>query len=635
MPLRSISPYESLTETLGGGLNNVDAPHLLGEGEVRELINLSFPGVGRIAPRRAATYVAEYRNATNQGTLVGIVMFPHGEYTNFNGALDYIGVLYLVHENFGTNNGVIGIYAGNGSGRLGVRIGELTPWGTFPTPPKLSTAVINRKLFIVDDAGQKGIVVFDPFYPTSTGTEKRVYQPVFKFTGESANNPYKNKSRVLSEYNNMLFSAGYGTELEPVRPEMVRFSYLGLFNDGQGRGDAGYAATPGAPTATERQQNFNLFDYDDYFMVGERGTPVVNMVPAMGRLVIATPYSAYSLFGYERSSFQVELLDNTRGSTSTKGMVQAEGLVYWWSPAGPVRWEGGNTVREIGRKVLGFRNIVEQSNRVVAAHSKETKEVRWYVDNYGVAYNYERDQWSKISLPSNMKVLVSGRVSPFTTSNTGEAAPLAGPAGPAANFTATDITHNSAKTSWNAGDTSPGTQTLVYRRDDPAGVWVLVATLDAITQSLNHSNLTASKTYYIEIIHEKNGKRSTALAGSFATLATPPATPTTLAAPTGLVATDYPIQYEAGGPFFPSVLLDWKMGQTGVSTEIWRNNALLHTVGVDVTSYHDKAVEAGLTYSYYVRHTNGSIFSAASNTVSIVPTTGGGGGGGTEVIAAA
>lgn len=618
--MRPRTPYETLTTLLGGGLNVVDAPDLLPEGKVRELNNFGFAGQGRVTPRKAATSVA-----TIPGQVVGIAMFPHGSYNTADGVQRYAGVAYLTWV-----DNRVDLYLGDGVGQNLRRMGMLAGWSPVNTKPRLSMATINRKLFVTDESKIHGLTVFDPFHPlATTDTQSLFYQPSFIFDPLCA--PQKMMPRALVEYNNFLIATGYGTGCEPSRPEIVRFSYLGLFNDGEGIGDAGYAANPDAPTQREFHENLNVFDIEDFFMVGERGTPVVAMAPALGRLVIGTPYNAWVLFGYDRDSFQLELLDNTRGCTGTNAMVAAHGMVYWWSNTGPVRWNGSG-VQDLSGDI---RSDIDSLNpeKVVAVHVRSEREVRFYQGRRGFAFNYEKQEWARITLPEGFDVWCAGGVSPYTSTNTGASAPRVGPGGKTPgsgtdetngvgaprNLQTTDITQTEAISSWENADSSPDVKTLVWRKraSDVAYPLTPAATLEAGENRFAHTGLTAGTSYEVRVAHEKNNIRSGYATAAFGTNA--PASAPNPPKEFRVVDDPVPKTEDSGTRWLASALLRWKVGTPGARTEIYRyfghnpgNDPALydkiHTTDANESAYRDLQAEtgselaAGGYVTYLIRH---------------------------------
>lgn len=635
--MRPSTPHPVVTTHVGGGLNIVDAPDLLAEGEARELNNLISTGRGRLTPRKAATAVL-----TIPGEIVGIEMFPHGSYPHISGET-YAGVAILTWT-----AGRVDLYLADGTGHKPHLMGSLAGWSPVATKPRVSMAVINRRLFVTDEDKKLGMTVFDPFYdPTNSGTgTPTFYQPSFVFDPMYVAG--KALPRAMVVYNNFLLMAGYGTQGEPSRPEIVRFSYLGLQNDGEGAGDAGYISDtindPPVPTAEETAKNLNLFDREDYFMVGERGTPVVAMAPALGRLVIGTPYSAWVLFGYDRSSFQLELLDNTRGCTGTSAMVAANGLVYWWSPVGPVRWNGSG-VEEIGQKIYADIDKLDPE-KVVAVHAKTESQVRFYQGNRGFAYNYKTGNWSRITLPTGFNVWCAGYVSPFTSTNVGAAAPRPGPSGPPTSLVAESITSDSFVTTWANGDASPEVLTIVERKKSTDAVWPTrpVATLPAGHNRFAHTGLQESTIYNVRVSHLKQGIQTT-----YATVDATTQIASTLVSPKGFRVIDSPVPlYEddwsdAGMLVWAaSALLSWQVGSVGSQTRIYRaygnlatdrqnpaNPAykLVETTEADESTYRDgtgwepgNPLRGGGEFTYLIEHVRGGLVSAPATAVTVLVT---------------
>jgi hypothetical protein len=578
--VRPVTPYESLILPLGRGLNLTDSPDAIEAGEALVLSNLAIRGQNSIGPRRASRSLGSVT-----GTALSVTPFPHG-----------------------AGRGGIAI-SRNGSDLVLTGLStQGIPTETLATvnagltaDPVVSTAVIGRRLFValqVGGRGTYGILYYDAVAGTAT-------RPLFSFS--EGGTPASLLANVCCEYNNMLFVAGYGTEGDINRPEVVRFSYLGLSSlDQVAAGDAG-----------TNQDSQDLFDQEDYFMVGERGNPVRAMVPAMGRLLILSAHRAYSLFGYDRGSFQLEMLDNQHGTVATRAVVAAHGTIYWWSPLGPVRYTGSG-VEPIGRK-LGRKGIDAAS--VVAAHAPQEKEIQWWNGQEALCYNYQYDAWTTRLSP--FAVQAAGGITDYSISLVGEVANPTAPSAPTnLQHPTGQITSASAISAWTPGDLSASTRIERRRTQDPE--WQVVTTLGPGSSSHQHNDLAIATGYLVRIRHERDGLASAWVEAGFSTTQV-----TTLAPPTNLVALDQPDR-------FPQVRLTWLLGQTGVKTQIYRHTGPMGSVpdeaylvattpGTNDSQHWDDGVVGGsTTYYYRIRHVDPnaaevrSVFNAAE--VSVVST---------------
>jgi hypothetical protein len=414
----------------GGGLNVTDSPEAVADDECYAIRNFQLQGIGRATTRRALRSIGTVLG----GEISGIFSFPFG--TDVTGGAE-AGVVYIVKL---SPTGVR-LSVADQNGQNATIVGTLPgSWASTGSQPMVTAATMNGKLFLVDESQQHGLAIYDPELPSG-----KLWQPEFSFAGSAAQ-PLR--GRVITQYNNMLFVAGYGTEDDADRPEVVRFSYLGLVFDSEGAGDAG-------DTGSE-----NLFDIDDYFMVGERGTAVVSMVPASGRLIIATEKAVYSLFGYDRSTFQLDLLDNQRGCVATRAMVEAGGDVFWWSPLGPCMYSGGQVI-DIGHKILDRLHEV-RTDTMFAVHDPATYEVRFYYalttsgedPDRAFVYNYAQKAWTEHRYGTDsepVRFFCGGMVRPSPT-----APPAAAPT-----LTAADAQDTNVSLYWDNGDASPGIRTII------------------------------------------------------------------------------------------------------------------------------------------------------------------------------
>lgn len=126
---------------------------------------------------------------------------------------------------------------------------------------------------------------------------------------------------------------GSGTEqtgdLGADRPEIVRWSHLG---------------------------NPSKWRPENWIMVGTRGLPVLAVIEAFGRALVLKPEGAYLLFGdLEQNLPQLEPLQKDSGRLN--GIVGPhawcvhDGVPYWMSPSGPMRWTGGPAAEYLGYAV--------------------------------------------------------------------------------------------------------------------------------------------------------------------------------------------------------------------------------------------------------------------------------------------
>lgn len=413
---------------LGGGLNLADAPEMLEDGEATLLTNVRFVGENRWTPRRAARQVA-----AGFQSCCGVFGFPHGETATGRA----VSGVYL--DWTGTR---VDLYVCDSDGRRDASpVGTLAGWDPVGQRPKVIAAVLAECIWIVDEGKKYGLTVYDPNERFEQGI---LWQPKFKFNRSLDTPASPIFARCVASYNNFLFVAGHGSEDDPDRPEMVRFSYLGLEFEPTGQGDASLDPLQPNPDYDEllpdsvENQPFlpvaggvgGLFDIEDYALVGQRGQPVVGMVQGAERLVICTRFAAYILFGYDRTSFFLDLVDNQRGLVASRAIGEADGIVWWFSPLGPCYW-GGGRVQGLETKVTPRLREIDHDS-IFFGHQRAEYECRWYysVDggdpNRSLVWNYLRRRYKEEHL--GVRLFCAGVLKPGTILRPGPGGnPLPGP----------------------------------------------------------------------------------------------------------------------------------------------------------------------------------------------------------------
>jgi hypothetical protein len=579
-------PYLLYEARLGGGLNVVDYPEVLEETAAQVFQNWRFDGAGYVTPRRAIRAMA----GSFTGELIGV--FPYS-------GLAGVGAVVLTW-NSGTS--LINLYTLDTSGAITGTAprGQLAGWTSVGTKPKVTAAVLNRVLFIADEAKSYGLTCYDPNNVLGSGST--FFQPKFKFVGGTA---MALKCRGVAEHANMLLVWGFGTESDADRPEYLRWSYIGLDADAGGAGDAGDVATTGSD---------GLFDMEDAAMVGARGLPIVAIASGNGRSVIATTDRAFAFYGTDRNSFQLDEIDPQRGCLATRAMVEANGSVYWMSPLGPCRYTGGSEVEDLAYRIKPLLDEIDTTT-LFAVHAFNENQVRWHWGSDMLAYDYRRNEFIRGEL--GVTLFCGGEVR-----TTGAEAP----AGPPSSLAATSITNNSVVPTWLNGDTSAGCTTTVQidtvntfnsasLRSNQVGSGIASTTF---------AGLQPSTVYYLRAKHTRNGSDSSwAATINFTTLAA-----SVVAPPQDFTATDSPV-FTPGKGYSESVLLTWDMGETGCDYEIYRSTSsgftpgpsnLLFTTLVDATSQRDNGVTASTTYYYRARAHKAGNYSSYAAQVSVTPT---------------
>jgi hypothetical protein len=159
------------------------------------------------------------------------------------------------------------------------------------------------------------------------------------------------------------------------------------------------------------------FDAEHYFIVGNRGDPIVTCRPCRGipnpSLLVFKESETYELFGYDRASFGVRLIDPYFGIAGPMLAAAFNGVVFGWSLDGPRAWDNGPSADlgvplDIGapepadlvamgalrrgwaevhpetRSILfAFPNESDTLTRVYQLHLRYPTEPRWSYSEYG------------------------------------------------------------------------------------------------------------------------------------------------------------------------------------------------------------------------------------------------------------
>lgn len=556
--------FQTIPALLGAGLNLVDAAGALAPGEARRLVNFRVAGNGRIESRKAAALLE-----TTGMECAGVFRFP------FYSGATAIGAIAA----FWDGSGTVSLYRIDTSGQMFGT--ELAGWTGVTTRPVITGAILGQKLWL---CGRGAGVNLSLKYYDAAGDA--MVTPTFAFdeSSESVLSYANVRARVCAEYANQLFEAGYGTENDVDRPEIVRFTYIGLEADPGGAGDAGEAV--GYP---------NIFDLEDFRQVGERGSAVLAMLPVPGRLLFLSDQAAHMMSGTDRESFRLELIDSLRGITGTHAALAANGTAYWWNKRkGPCVFTGGGAT-EIGRKVQRRFPDIDLTT-LVAAHVAESSVVRWYHSLGFLSFDYERGEWMEGGL-APFQVFCAGSVSQSSTKvSTGESTVPAAPSGPPTSFTESH-TFSTARVGWTAGDLAAYTDIYAVRSPSPVDAASLSAQLDPGVQAYTFSGLLPSTAYSVKLRHRRNGQFSTYLLGSFTTSASPGG------GDDGLV--DPPTNLRAVLVLSNTVELTWTLGDTPVRTRIWfRQLPSADLVLVGTTNVNDTSSLRILAVGEYTDVTN-------------------------------
>jgi len=527
----------STSYRVGGGENLADAPELIRDDQALKLINFRFAGRNRWTTRKAAHLLL-----SSFSSLCGIFGMPHGTLSS-GGA---VAVVYLDWD-----GASVKLYKGNGRSASAELVGTLAGWESVSERPKVRAAVLGNSLWICDEGKKYGLTVYDPSDVFEQGVE--LWQPKFRFNRTLLQDPSAIMCREVSAYNNFLFVAGYGDETDPDQPEVVRFSYLGLerINDEDGAGDAGADANPdycvdidgnqidcttgielpfGDPSNPPKEIPLadgveGLFDLDDYFSVGQRGIPVVGMAQGAERLVICTRFASYILFGYNRFSFELDLVDGQRGLVATRAIGQADGVVFWYSGLGPCRWAGGDVI-PMERDITPLLEQID-FDTLFFFHQPLEYEAQWLFStdggdpNRAIKYNYLYDEMHENEL--GLRVFCGGHVKPGSILTPGPGGePIPGPGDslvPPSNLHHIAIGENVATAVWTNNEVGPAIETEIEVQLG-ANPFFPVTTVASGVDRQNFSGLTPGTSYTTRARHidTTTGAESTWATAPFTTL---------------------------------------------------------------------------------------------------------------------
>lgn len=486
----------------GRGLNLVAAPEVMGEGQTRVLQNFNTLGSGRITTRKAigpfaffdgqpVLYILPF--AAEPGVAALVFTF---EADGAPGAGDSI---------FGTVN----LWTVDGNARKTLK-GALAGWEHVDINVRIHATQINSIAFICDEDQQHGLTVYDPL--DHLGGLTRLFQPTFSFAG---GDPTAALPSFVMEHLNHLCMFGYGDELDPLKPDVWRFSYLGLIPDDHGEGDAGEGGVTGSA---------GIFDKEDRLNVLTAGERIIGASSAPGRLLILSEREAHVIYGQDFESWRRDKIDSERGLTNSYALGEADGAAWWHSPLGFCRYRGGGSVEDMTERPDGgsVRPVLEQidGGSVLFAHAWDLQQVRFLYREKGdervgadrvLIYDYRADTWLTHlhSLKAGDRIRCTGYLRPSG---------LEKPGAPSQGLRHTDITSTSATALWVPGDQTPGTRTIV-RLAQGSGGFQQVANLAAGVSRFQHAGLTPATAYATEIEEIRNGSSLGTVRASFTTLA--------------------------------------------------------------------------------------------------------------------
>lgn len=593
-------PNEPLEFTFrfGRGLNLMDAPALMQEGQCRELENWRITGQGRLSPRRSLKglgYLEGYE-------WVGIFPFPH--------AADTAGA------GLAWDGDKVNLYRIDATGSAFLE-GALDGYGTGVTDrPRFTGAVLNQVLFLADVGKVHGLTFWDPNLNLGA-TEFR--QPTFDFDGD-ATDWGEAQPNIVHQFNGHLWIFGHGEEDNPDRGEIARFSYLGLVADGQGSGDAGTGGIAGST---------DLFDLEDYVPICARGESVRNVTSAGNRMVVKTDRATKIIYGSDRDTWRAEEIDDERGCVGELAGCELGGVDYWMSPLGPCRYRGGGVVEPLESRITDLVDSMDMDSVVAVARPEEYQARFYYRRNDDPVEGADRcliwDERAGEFLTDrhpSLRIFCAGWIRPSG---------LEGPDGAASSLTHDQISASQGRATWTPGDTSPDTTQIVSRGLSASGPWIEVGRYDGSVSEHLHSGLSPETQYWTKVDTIRNGQSPSSgepVVAGFTTEAQPedPEDPGYTGPPT-ITVEDYPTY---GGETFPEitpnvlVTISLTSGQfelerklTSEGSGAWTN---IYTSLANPDQYLDSGVQQLNSYDYRARNVVDGTPSAWTATETVTPT---------------
>lgn len=587
------------TFRFGRGLNLVDAPEEMAEGQARIFQNFRLTGLGRATVRKAA------RQLSSTTGVSWLALVPYTAVSTYAGiAVGWVSATQ-----------VVALYKVAETGAV-TSIGNLSGYTGHASAPTVHVAVVNGVVFVVDEGRSKGLTIWDPNNRLGAGAD--FFQPTFDFDLSGAGHAVALFNLVL-EHRNHLFGFGYGDETDADHPEFMRFSYLNLVDDGHGSGDVG--------TGSAETRSLNLFDNEDVRTFVPKGERIVLASSAPDRLMLRTEREAWVIHGSDYETWSGDKIDSERGAVNSKAGGEANGEFYCWSRLGPDRYRGGGSLEDM-TEMDGWgsiRPLIEEMDltSLFFWHQVERHTVWWEFRRKDdttagcdrrVGVNYREGAWLLDVHPS-YRVTCGGYLRPSG---------LESPAGAPSSLAFSQVTVRSALATWTPGDLAIGVRTNVYRAPDnagSAGTYVLIATLEGAASQAPITNLDPSTRYWIKVEHVRNGTASAAVEDDFTTDASG------VTEPANLAVENRTYTYRSGDTWKvgPLPTLFWDIVQTGVTVHIERKTGVGGTYAEIAETYVDAATwvdypdaVVGTTYYYRVRaeDANGDL-SSYSNEVNI------------------
>lgn len=320
------------------------------------------------------------------------------------------------------------------------------------------------------------------------------------------------------------------------------------------------------------------------------GACVVDQVAYVG-----TSYSVWAIRGYGIDTWEKTSLDESFGFAGPKVACNANGVLYYWSPRGPMRVAGLGRPEPLWDSVPATVLDVVDVEKMICAFDPSSDLVKWFYRGSGVsanqlvcAFDVRRDVFLG---PATDVGILAGAANFIAPVQGADASASTGPAGDPTTAVTSSVYATTATASWTTGDATASTQVQV--KAQAGSTWTDVATVPPGTNSCQIAGLSGAVAYEWRCRHAKLGLYSGYLgpvAGSQFT------TSSTLSPPTSLTLTD------VGPALSRQGLVAWvNSGETYVETEVYIDDVYQGKAGVDEGTYY-VTVPATASYAVKVRH---------------------------------
>lgn len=294
---------------------------------------------------------------------------------------------------------------------------------------------------------------------------------------------------TIAEWRNHLFGAGYKDEDDPNVPHAIRWS---------------------KPAAAKTAADWVVTDWE---YVGAAGESLYAITPIGDQLALLLKASSlHTLTGYSSSTFTLVERARYVGVAGPRAQAVYRDAVWFWTDHGKPAVFGGGEVVELDTFVRDTLRELDFSDphRLWVQPYPQYSLVLYGAPRAGASapdrilvYDTLGQRWlGRWSFPGAAADRAIFACVPI------ERLALQGPVAPPSGLQTSSATATSYRATWQNGDSSPGTTTVVEHREAvPANApFADLVTLDAVDQThYDHTGLGEKRTYETRIRHERNG----------------------------------------------------------------------------------------------------------------------------------